>query len=581
MACSAARKGSKVEGNSMRSLLTREGEITGGKWDAYPRPQMVREGWQNLNGLWDFGTDPERLNEEILVPFCPESRLSRIEKTFPEGTRFFYRKVFRLELPLDGRRILLHFGAADQICEVFVNGEKAGRHEGGYLPFSFDITALVHEGGNEIRAEIIDDLSHDLPWGKQKRARGGMWYTPVSGIWQTVWLESVPENYVKRLEIRTSETCAHVRAEGVTEGVIEVEGADGEPALHYLLKNGEADILPPSPHLWSPEDPFLYRFTLKAGEDELSSYFALRSFQTGIENGIPRLLLNGRPYFFNGLLDQGYFSDGIYTPASPKVYEQDILRMKALGFNTLRKHIKIEPEQFYYDCDRLGMIVFQDMVNCGEYRFFRDTALPTLGFNLKDRRDRVSASAREYFTAAMEETVRQLGSHPSIALWTIFNEGWGQFDADSLYERLKKLDPDRLVDSTSGWFEQKKSDVTSRHVYFRKVKPVRSERPFLLSEFGGYVYQIPEHSAVPDKIYGYKKCKTREDFVRDLRALYLEQILPLIPQGLCGAVYTQVSDVEEETNGLLTYDRRKAKIRPEEFADIAPLLQEAAGCKAL
>ena len=560
----------------MRALYTEIGEKTGGRqWDAYPRPQMVREGWQNLSGLWDFGTDPERMNEEILVPFCPESLLSRIGRTFPEGTVFCYRRTFRLELTAEGRRILLHFGAVDQICEVFVNGGKAGAHRGGYLPFSFDVTDLLRpDGENELFVKAVDDLDHDLPWGKQKRNRGGMWYTPVSGIWQTVWLESVPERHVQRLEIRTDECSARIRAEGVSDGVIELEG-EGLPRLSVRLKDGEARIVPPYPHLWSPEDPFLYRFTLKAGEDEVRSYFALRKFSVKSVNSIPRLCLNGEPYFFHGLLDQGYFSDGIYTPASPHGYEQDIRRMKALGFNTLRKHIKIEPEQFYYDCDRLGMIVFQDMVNCGDYDFLRDTALATAGLKLKDKPERVSAGARENFLNAMEETVRHLRSHPSIALWTVFNEGWGQFDADGAYERLKKLDPDRFIDATSGWFAQKDSDVESRHVYFRKVKPVESSRPFLLSEFGGYVYQIPEHSAVPDKVYGYKICKSREAFVKDLRALYLEQILPLVPKGLCGAVYTQVSDVEEETNGLLTYDRRKVKITPAEFADIAPRLAEA------
>ena len=561
----------------MRALLTKAGEETGGRsWDAYPRPQLVREDWQNLNGMWDFGTDPERMKEQILVPFCPESLLSRIGRTFPEGTRLYYRRLFRLTLPVSGRRLLLHFGAVDQIAEVFVNGTKAGSHAGGYLPFEFDITELVKpDEENELFVKVRDDLDHDLPWGKQKRDRGGMWYTPVSGIWQTVWLESVPEEHVRRLVIRTDDCSALIRAEGVSDGVIELESGEGLPPRSYALTNGEARIVPPYPHLWSPEDPYLYRFTLKAGEDEVSSYFALRKFSVKTVSGIPRLCLNGEPYFFNGLLDQGYFSDGLYTPASPRLYEWDIRRMKALGFNTLRKHIKIEPEQFYYDCDRLGMIVFQDMVNCGEYSFLRDTALPTLGLNLKDKRSRVSAAARENFLNAAEETVQHLKSHPSIALWTAFNEGWGQFDADGVYERLKKLDPDRFVDAASGWFEQKESDVTSRHVYFKKVKPVESERPFLLSEFGGYVYQIPEHSAVPDKVYGYKICKTREAFVKDLRAIYLEQILPLIPQGLCGAVYTQVSDVEEETNGLLTYDRKKAKITPGEFADIAPLLAEA------
>ena len=310
----------------------------------------------------------------------------------------------------------------------------------------------------------------------------------------------------------------------------------------------------------------------------MESYFALRSLSTETVAGIPRLCLNGRPYFFHGLLDQGYWSDGLYTPASPACFEQDILAMKALGFNTLRKHIKIEPELFYYACDRLGMIVFQDMVNNGAYRFARDTLLPTLRLqHINDRLLNRDPETRQTFLQSMEDTVRLLGNHPCVCLWTIFNEGWGQFCADEAYERLKALDPSRFVDATSGWFRQRKSDVESLHIYFTRLKLVRSRKPQLISEYGGYVWKDPAHSFNRDKTYGYRICQSREDFVKDLRALLREQLLPLIPKGLSGAVYTQVSDVEDETNGLFTFDRERLKLAPEELRDLSAALREAVG----
>ena len=359
-----------------------------------------------------------------------------------------------------------------------------------------------------------------------------------------------------------------VTAKGIDTGTVELDG------VRYPVSGGKARITVPNPEYWSPEHPHLYRFTAEAGEDRVESYFALRTLSVKHIEGKPRLCLNGKPFFFHGLLDQGYWSDGIYTPAEAAEYERDILAMKALGFNTLRKHIKIEPEQFYYDCDRLGMIVFQDMVNCGEYRFLQDTLLPTLLFRKKsDRRLHRDPEMRRNFLQGMEETVRLLRNHPSICLWTIFNEGWGQFCADDAYERLKALDPDRFIDSTSGWFHQKKSDVDSIHDYYLNVRIGKKNLPQLLSEFGGWSCKIPEHSYNLEKTYGYKKYTDPATFVNDLRTHYLEQILPQIRRkGLCGAIYTQVSDVEDETNGLLTYDRKVAKITPEDFLDISERL---------
>ncbi len=291
---------------------------------------------------------------------------------------------------------------------------------------------------------------------------------------------------------------------------------------------------------------------------------------------MPRLCLNGKPYFFHGVLDQGYWSDGLYTSAVPEAYERDIAAMKDLGFNTLRKHIKIEPERFYYDCDRMGMVVFQDMVNCGEYHYLRDTVLPTLGFlQRNDKELNSDPEARQSFLRAMEETVAHLQNHPCICLWTIFNEGWGQFEADSVCARLRELDGSRFIDSTSGWFQQNNSDVDSLHIYFQKLHLGTQPRPQLLSEFGGWSYKLPEHSFNLQKTYGYRKYADRERFLRDLRALYLNEVLPLVSHGLCGAIYTQLSDVEDETNGFLTFDRRVQKVFHGELSDIAEKLQNA------
>ena len=553
----------------MRKLLTAAGRaLPSVPWNAYPRPQLRRKDWLCLNGAWDFESGGIRTS--ILVPFCPESLLSGVADAPTPGTGMVYRRTFSVPLSWAGRHILLHFGAVMRDAEVLVNGRRLCRHENGYLPFTADVTSALRPGENEVCVRIVNDLDPRYPWGKQSLKRGGMWYTPCSGIWQTVWLEPVPESYIQSLRIESGSDRVVIHADGVSDGTVFLEGQE------FPLRDGTAEIRPAEPHLWTPEDPYLYSFALVSGEDRVESYFALRTLSVEHRGGIPRLCLNGKPYFFNGLLDQGYWSDGLYTPAAPAGYAQDILALKELGFNTLRKHIKIEPEQFYYDCDRLGMIVFQDMVNNGNYRYFRDTVLPTV--HLKKRPDRWlhrDGETRRNFLAAMEETVPLLRNHPCICLWTIFNEGWGQFCADDAYRRLKALDPGRFVDSTSGWFHQKLSDVDSQHFYFGRLKlGSQRQRPQLLSEFGGYVWKLPERSFNTEKTYGYRIYKTREDFIRGLRALYAS-LIPLAEQGLCGAVYTQVSDVEDETNGLFTFDRALLKVHPAELSDLSAQLQAA------
>ena len=555
-------------------LTTPRGEnLTGTPWTAYPRPRMRRNSYVNLNGEWDFAVgEPAFEGRNILVPFCPESRLSGLGEHFPEGTALWYRRSFTLPEDFCRGRVLLHFGAADQTAEVFLNGDRVGIHEGGYLPFSWDITHALQQE-NVLTVCCRDDLRDpSFPYGKQVMKRGGMWYTPVSGIWQTVWLESVPETYIQELRVENRGFAVTIDIGIPLPGRVLVEGL-GE----FPLTDGKVTIAPENPHLWSPEDPFLYSFTLEAGEDRIQSYFAIRWLEVKTLGNYPRLCLNGKPYFFHGLLDQGYWPDGLLTPPAPECYADDILAMKRLGFNTLRKHIKVEPEEFYYQCDKLGMVVFQDMVNNGPYRFFRDTALPTLGVQkLPDGGLNRDGKTRRVFLQSMERTVRQLNNHPCILYWTIFNEGWGQFCADDAYETLRKLDDTRWIDTTSGWFRRRKSDVDSRHVYFRKVRLRGSgKKPLVLSEFGGKTWRAEGHVFNPDKTYGYGACPDQAALGQAVEDLYREEILPCVKQGLCAAIYTQVSDVEDEINGLLTYDRKLEKLTPERMLPLARALRQA------
>ena len=563
----------------LQKLTTVQGEaLTGTPWDIYPRPQLKRDSYVNLNGLWEFTFAkesglPDTYDRQIVVPFCPESDLSGIGQHHEnEDMWLFYRRRFSLPEGFNCGRVLLHIGAADQQLTCYVNEKKVGKHHGGYEAITFDITDYL-QAENVLELRCRDSLlRQEYPYGKQTLKRGGMWYTPVSGIWQTVWLESVPEHYIQKLRIDNRGYSVTISVEPAQDGAVTVAGLGQFP-----LKDGSVTIAPEDPHLWGPEDPYLYDFTVETAQDRVESYFAIRSLETKVVDGIPRLCLNGKPYFFHGLLDQGYWPDGLFTPASPDCYAQDILAMKKLGFNTLRKHIKVEPEEFYYQCDKLGMVVFQDMVNNGDYDFLRDTALPTVGVQkLPDRKLHTDPQIRKGFLDGMAATVEQLRNHPCICYWTIFNEGWGQFDSDNVYTQLKAMDDTRFIDSTSGWFRQKKSDVESLHIYFGSWKKLQvCDKPLVLSEFGGYAYPVEGHLFNPDKAYGYKSCKSLEAFQADLKALYLEKVLPAVKAGLCAAIYTQVSDVEDEINGLLTYDRKVCKADEAAMQAIADQLQSA------
>lgn len=535
-------------------------------WGEYPRPQMVRENWQNLNGIWELD------GKAIRVPFVPQSVLSGYRGEVKD--RMTYRKVFQWASLGSRKRTLLHFGAVDQLAEVYLNDTLLGKHEGGYAPFSFDVTKLIVEGENTLVVKVTDELNKDYPYGKQCRNRGGMWYTSTSGIWQSVWLEQVPETYIQGLKltpdlngVQIEVFCEGDASSAVTEVEITLHTDEKYQILlergkgyidlrNIVLSSGEKYV----PKLWSTQEPYLYQMILRMGEDKIGTYFGLRVIEIKTVQGVQRVCLNGAPIFMHGVLDQGYFCDGIVTPAEEAEYERDILRMKEHGINLLRKHIKIEPECFYYYCDKHGMLIMQDMVSNGYYSFVRDTVLPTIGLQRKkDHGRRLSALQKELFEAHMKETQQQLFNHPAVVAYTIFNEGWGQFESDRLYAQAKKEDPTRLYDATSGWFAQKDSDFDSIHIYFGPRKPKRKTRPVFLSEFGGYSYLVPEH-VYTNKSYGYGTCKSSEALFERISARYEELVLPYIKKGLCGSIYTQISDVEDEINGLYTYDRKVCKV---------------------
>ena len=568
-------------------LLSETGEEFLGEkqmpWQEYPRPQMRRDNYCLLNGTWKCN------GSDILVPFAPQAPLSGYGKKVDDT--LVYEKTFSIPSDFTKEKILLHFGAVDQIATVWLNGKKLGSHEGGYLPFSFDITkAVKRDKENLLKVEVTDTLSKDYPYGKQTKKRGGMWYTPVSGIWQSVWLEEVAEDYLEKIimtpdlkgvdiEIvpgasRGKETDGfdvsvelepgfYIRKHfDGTKGRLEIDGAIDEKGNLHKAK------------LWTTEIPHLYDISIAYGEDRVDSYFALRTIGIEKQNGVNRVVLNGKPIFMHAVLDQGYFCDGLFLPAKAEEYEKDILRMKELGYNMLRKHIKVEPEAFYYACDSLGMLVMQDMVNNGGYNFIFDTALPTFGFKTKnDAKGKIEGKCKEFFKQHTKETIEHLYNHPSIVAYTIFNEGWGQFNSDEMYDFVKKLDPTRLADSTSGWFAQKKNDFDSEHIYFKVIPLEPKERPLFVSECGGYTMAVEGHHYSKYAQYGYGASDTKEALTKDILYMYENMVLPYVKDGVCGCVYTQLSDVEDEINGLYTYDRKVCKVVKEEMLAMAEKLQ--------
>ena len=555
-------------------LFTESGEQRkeeGVFWKEYPRQQLKRSSWMSLNGPWRLEGD------EIMVPFPPQSFLSRYHKKVKD--KLFYEKIFTLSEALKGERFLLHFDAVDQVAEVILNGKNLGKHEGGYLRFSYDVTDCIkREGENILQVRVEDRLDPCYPYGKQRKKRGGMWYTPVSGIWKSVWLEAVPQNYIEKIKITPDLRGADFEIQSQTEGfTIEVDLGEGKRITKTFTGNkGRVEI--EQPELWTPTNPRLYEAVITSGKDRVETYFALRTVEIQNKDGIARVCLNNSPVFLHGILDQGYFPDGIYLPVEEKEYDRDILRMKELGINLLRKHIKVEPDYFYYACDKLGMLVMQDMVNSGPYSFIWDTALPTLGWKKKSDRTGSKGKRKQFFLEHMKNTVEQVYNHPSVIAYTIFNEGWGQFESDAMYDEMKLLDNTRLIDTTSGWFAGTKNDFDSEHIYFKAVAVEPGSRPMLMSECGGYSMVVENHHYSKYNAYGYGVSTDRESLTKDILNLYEVMILPAISKGMCGCIYTQLSDVEDEINGLYTYDRKVCKIEKEKMKAMAKRIEAECYC---
>ncbi len=552
----------------------------------YPRPQMVRDSYMNLNGLWKYSIC---LNQElpvhwvgdILVPFSPESSLSGVRKTITPEDVLWYKREVTLAPGFLNKRLLLHFGAVDQSCTVFINGQKAGFHEGGFLPFHFDITEYIDKTCQtfELIVKVTDETDtfyHSR--GRQKLEHGGLWHAPQSGIWQTVWLESVPEQYVTNVKITP------LYDEGAVDFLIDANGETplaGEVLIYARstlaakgnFESGKPFRLPLSGALsWYPARPFLYTVKITAGEDKIDSYLGMRKISIAPdENGIPKLMLNNKPFFQKGVLDQGFFPDGMLTPPSDKAMLGDLQFAKECGFNVIRKHGKIEPLRWYYHCDKIGMLVWQDLPNGGEEA---KKSLSQLFFmskrNLPDhaykRFGRDNPEGRKQFLQEMEQTVALLYNSPCLGAWVLFNKGWGQFDAAGTCERLKKQDPYRLVDHASGWHDQGGGDICSLHFEGVSIElpPQDKQRATVLTAIGGFGYQEEGGRFAPRTPYAEKMCLTAEDYFLQMQTLW-EQLSQSQQEGISGFVFTQLADVQDEVTGLLTYDRSVQKITPKQL----------------
>lgn len=563
----------------------------------YPRPQMERSDWMSLNGVYEYAIKgancewADNFDGEIIVPFAIESMLSGVEKPLLPSQRLWYKKMFSLPENMKGKNILLNFGAVDWQCKVFINKSLAGTHTGGYTSFTLDITDLLNDGENELVVCVYDPT--DKGWqqrGKQVIKPHGFWYVATSGIWQSVWLEATDKCHITKLRMipDIDEKTLRIKTFATEENLdVKVTVYDGETVLSENSVSMDAEIKFDDIKLWSPENPFLYDLKIeliKDGKtvDTVKSYVGMRKFSTEKDNyGIPRFFLNNEPYFQKGLLDQGYWSDGGMTPPTDEAMIYDIETMKRLGFNMLRKHIKVELDRWYYHCDRLGMLVWQDMVSGGEYigdfvagvipnvaGFFHSTKVKVKDDNYKVF-NRTEKKWRDEYKRELNEMLNQLFNHTCISVWVPFNEGWGQFDSVQIATSVKNFDPTRLVDHASGWYDHGAGDFTSIHKYILPTyAPKNDGRIFVISEFGGYSRIVSDHTWDETKSFGYMMYKTKDELTKAYKKLHERQIVPLIDKGLSATVYTQVSDVENEVNGILTYDREHIKIDEDVIIDI-------------
>jgi beta-galactosidase/beta-glucuronidase len=533
-----------------------------------------------LNGVWDFALDqsktlPSDYPEQIVVPFSVEAPLSEIKRRVGPDDVMHYRRILTIPDGFNRGRILLHFEAVDQICDVYLNRVKICHHEGGYLPFTVDLMEL-HAGENVLQVEVTDNTDGGLyARGKQASQNAGVWYTPTSGIWQTVWLESVPNQVIRSLRLTPDFDQKILKINADFEGKIENATAEvshgGHPIAKVMLDNRGSGIIDLHHAFtpWTPDNPYLYDLKVIINEDVVSSYFAMRKCSMVDWNGFQVFALNNKPLFLKGILDQGYFPGGGLTPPSDQAIVNDLRMVQGMGFNMIRKHVKIEPMIWYHHCDQMGLLVLQDFVCGGQpYKKWLLTFAPFLPFHFDDKKPstiaelgRIDPKSRANFYEEVAGTIRRLYNTPSIITWVLFNEGWGQFETVQNLSLLKAQDQTRPVDANSGWFDQGVGDFDSHHVYVKKIHIKNDHRrALLLSECGGYTLKVKDH-AYSDKCFGYRKFVHGDELAKAIYELYAKQIIPLIAkEGLCGSVFTQLSDVETEMNGLITFDREIIKV---------------------
>ena len=540
----------------------------------YPRPQFKRDSYICLNGLWEYAIKqsdkiPDVFDGQILVPYSPEVEKSGVNKKVMPEDYLFYRLKYEIPKDFIKDKVILRFGAVDQIAEVFINGKFAVKHIGGFLPFSIDIKPFLKDNNVEIVLRVKDTTNSSYhSSGKQSLNPGGIWYKQQSGIYMPVWMESIKEGYIEKLKITPD----------VDNNSVNIRFTSSLKEATLLLNNQEikveadADniIKIDNPILWSPENPHLYNFVIYNKVDKVESYFALRKVSL-IKNEKGKLVIaiNNKEFFMKGVLDQGYYQDGLLTPNSDEDYINDIMLVKNLGFNVSRKHIKIESLRWYYHCDKLGLLVWQDFVNgCTKYDFWLNQVPLFVRYRISDHRYkkffRENEEGRKEAYQEFLDTIDLLYNSPCIVLWTIFNEAWGQFDAKEIYEKLKVIDPTRLYDHASGWHDQGSSDVKSMHIYKWKVKvPSKRKiknRAFVCSECGAYILDKRLKEAKKKEGFIYLLFNNKEDFQKEYIRFINEEIIPAKKNGMSAFIYTQLSDVEEEMNGFITYDRKEVKV---------------------